>query len=320
MMDGDLVDRIVKFTSQASGRDKLFRLVQYCSKFAWWYLTRANVADDLVDKLKKLSSSLSTARKFLRLGKSLDFVHSALRSLHISDDVLRWTITISKLNQAMYLMFDHIVLAGRIGIAKVDGEKWNRLSAQFWIVTLILGITRDIYEIYSMLARDFRARNAKLAQLNIVMEKKATAEFMSEIQPAAIDLNICIDPRSLEEVTAPIKTMKSAMMLKADVNVTAPMLTEIFRQVWESGQLPDAWKTGLIFKLSKKGDLGDCNNWRDNQWFSGPEFREYREYGLQPNPLPLNLDAVMDSATVTKRSGAFIKYTSWSQKPDKLSC
>lgn len=39
------------------------RLVQYCSKFAWWYLTRANVADDLVDKLKKLSSSLSTARK-----------------------------------------------------------------------------------------------------------------------------------------------------------------------------------------------------------------------------------------------------------------
>ena len=51
-------------------------------------------------------------------------------------------------------------------------------------------------------------------------------------------------------------------MLKADVNVTAPILTEIFKQIWEKGQIPEAWKTGLIFKLPKKGDLGDCNNWR----------------------------------------------------------
>ena len=55
----------------------------------------------------------------LRVGKSVDFVHSALQSLHISDNVLRWTITLSKINQAVYLLFDHIVLAGRIGIAKV---------------------------------------------------------------------------------------------------------------------------------------------------------------------------------------------------------
>ena len=49
----------------------------------------------------------------------MDFIHAALNSLHISDEVLRWTITVSKLNQALYLIFDHIVLAGRIGIAKV---------------------------------------------------------------------------------------------------------------------------------------------------------------------------------------------------------
>ena len=55
----------------------------------------------------------------LRVGKSVDFVHAALNSLHISDEVLHWTITMSKLNQALYLIFDHIVLAGRIGIAKV---------------------------------------------------------------------------------------------------------------------------------------------------------------------------------------------------------
>ena len=94
---------------------------------------------------------------------------------------------------------------------------------------------------------------------------------LADIQPADTDLDICTDPPSLEEVTAAIKAMKSgkapgadgvtAEMLKADVNVTAPILTEIFKQIWE-GQIPEAWKTGLIFKLPKKGDLGDCNNWR----------------------------------------------------------
>ena len=95
---------------------------------------------------------------------------------------------------------------------------------------------------------------------------------LADIQPADTDLDICTDPPSLEEVTAAIKAMKSgkapgadgvtAEMLKADVNVTAPILTEIFKQIWEEGQIPEAWKTGLIFKLPKKGDLGDCNNWR----------------------------------------------------------
>ena len=54
----------------------------------------------------------------------------------------------------------------------------------------------------------------------------------------------------------------TAEMLKADVNVTAPILTEIFKQIWEEGQIPEVWKTGLIFRFPKKGDLGDCNNCR----------------------------------------------------------
>ena len=36
----------------------------------------------------------------------------------------------------------------------------------------------------------------------------------------------------------------------------------IFREILESERIPEAWKTGLIVKLPKKGDLGDCNNRR----------------------------------------------------------
>ncbi|KAL8602209.1 hypothetical protein ACOMHN_022722 [Nucella lapillus] len=164
-MDSNLVAKIVKFNAQASGRDKLFRLVQYCSKFLWWHLQKANLAEDSVWKLQQLSNALSTCRKFLRVGKSIDFVYSALQSLHISDNVLRWTITISKLNQALYLLFDHIVLAGRIGIAKVDKDKWNQLSAKFWLVTLVLGITRDLYDMSCIISQELRSRSAELTKL-----------------------------------------------------------------------------------------------------------------------------------------------------------
>jgi hypothetical protein len=88
---------------------------------------------------------------------------------------------------------------------------------------------------------------------------------LAYIQPEDIDLDICTDPLSLEEVTTAIQAMKSgkapradgvtAEMLKANVNVTVPILTKIFKQIWVEYKIPEAWKTGLIFKLPKKGDL-----------------------------------------------------------------
>jgi len=76
----------------------------------------------------------------------------------------------------------------------------------------------------------------------------------------------------MEEVKAAIKVMKSgeaggadgvtAEMLKAEETETPRLLMCIFREIWESETIPEVWKTGLIVKLPKKGDLGDCNNWR----------------------------------------------------------
>ena len=85
------------------------------------------------------------------------------------------------------------------------------------------------------------------------------------------DLDICIDPPTMGEVKATIKMMKrgnaggadgvTAEILKAEETETPRLLMGIFREIWESETIPEAWKTGLIAKLPKKGDLGDCNNW-----------------------------------------------------------
>ncbi|XP_062614538.1 uncharacterized protein LOC134276298 [Saccostrea cucullata] len=36
----------------------------------------------------------------------------------------------------------------------------------------------------------------------------------------------------------------------------------IIQDIWDKEDIPDDWKKGVIIKLPKKGDLGDCINWR----------------------------------------------------------
>ena len=85
------------------------------------------------------------------------------------------------------------------------------------------------------------------------------------IPAARENLDINIDAPTMEEVKAAIKEMKSgkaagvdgvtAEMLKAEETETPRLLIEIFRNIWESEETPETWKTGLIVKLSKKRRL-----------------------------------------------------------------
>ena len=94
----------------------------------------------------------------------------------------------------------------------------------------------------------------------------------TDIPEAESDIEIDLDPPTLQEVKAAIKSMKNdkapgvdgvtAEMLKIDEEETPRLLTEIFEQIWNSEELPESWKIGLIVKLPKKGDLTNCNNWR----------------------------------------------------------
>lgn len=147
----DLVTQMIKFGNQNNGRDKVFRLVQYASKMVWWNLHKNSKGLELVEKLKSLESSLSMTRKLLRFGKSLDFLQGALKSVHLKDTTLRLTITMSKLNQACFLMFDHIIYAHNIGLINADKKKWSNISAKFWVASLILNLTRNLYDIINIL-------------------------------------------------------------------------------------------------------------------------------------------------------------------------
>ena len=90
--------------------------------------------------------------------------------------------------------------------------------------------------------------------------------------PQKDDLKICTDPPSKEEITKAIKSMKpgkaagidgiQAELLKADMGTATEELHSLFIDIWEENKIPADWSKGLIVKLSKKGDLGNCDNWR----------------------------------------------------------
>lgn len=69
----------------------------------------------------------------LRLGNSVEALEAAKRAIHLSDSVLRLTLTISHLNRAMYFACDNVLWAGKTGlISNLDQKKWSQRSFR-WV-------------------------------------------------------------------------------------------------------------------------------------------------------------------------------------------
>ena len=98
--------------------------------------------------------------------------------------------------------------------------------------------------------------------------------------PAGEELNINTDPITVEEIKVALTKIKSGKApgpdnippeaLKADPDTTAKVMIDLLQSIWETEDIPEEWKKGLIVKLPKKGDLSDVQNWRGIQLLSLP--------------------------------------------------
>lgn len=50
-------------------------------------------------------------------------------------------------------------------------------------------------------------------------------------------------------------------MLMTDITAVSRVPTDLFAKIWEHNAIPREWSKGLTFKLPKKGDLKNCDNW-----------------------------------------------------------
>ena len=104
-----------------------------------------------------------------------------------------------------------------------------------------------------------------------VLNRPDPVEF-ADIPEAEEDLEINTGGITVEEVKEAIRHTKSgkapgadgicAEMLKVESQELPKILQEILQKIWETEEIPNDWKTGIIIKLPKKGDLSNCNNWR----------------------------------------------------------
>ncbi|XP_026743253.1 peroxisomal membrane protein 11B [Trichoplusia ni] len=145
------MDIVIKVNNQSNGRDKLARLIQYTSRIVWHQLELRHANKYSVDRIKNLELTFSSFRKILRLGRCIDICYTALNSMHIEDPILRVTLTISKLANALFLYADHVVWLTKSGFLKTDSEKWNRTANKFWLLSIIANLARDFYEIVQLM-------------------------------------------------------------------------------------------------------------------------------------------------------------------------
>lgn len=82
-----------------------------------------------------------------RLGKCVDSFRGAMQTIHLTNPLLRLLITLVKLNRGLYLLFDHLIWAGRMRLVTINMDFWNRLSMRFWLLTIVLSLLRDLYEV-----------------------------------------------------------------------------------------------------------------------------------------------------------------------------
>ena len=86
------------------------------------------------------------------------------------------------------------------------------------------------------------------------------------------NLDINVDMPTELEVRQAIKSLKNnkaagvdtitAELLKADLATSTKVLTAYFKDIWTKEEIPTDWQKGIIIKIPKKGDPGNCNNWR----------------------------------------------------------
>ncbi|XP_076675762.1 peroxisomal biogenesis factor 11ab [Andrena cerasifolii] len=145
------MDTILKLNEQTAGRDRIVRLMQYGSRAYWYYAQNIRTTQHSAEILRSLEYTFSSFRKLLRLGRCLDSLYSALKIMKYPDVTVRVTLSISKIANALYLLADHIIWIGRVGLFRVDIEKWSKVANKYWLMTIIMNLTRDIYEIIKIL-------------------------------------------------------------------------------------------------------------------------------------------------------------------------
>ncbi|XP_054433541.1 peroxisomal membrane protein 11A [Pteronotus mesoamericanus] len=152
------MEAFTRFTNQTQGRDRLLRATQYTCMLLR-YLLEPKADKEVVMKLKKLESSVSTGRKWFRLGNVVHAVQATQQSIHVMDLVPRICLTLANLNRVVYFICDTVLWVRSVGLAPdIPKERWRLWAARHYYYSLLLSLVRDLYEISVQMEQAARHR------------------------------------------------------------------------------------------------------------------------------------------------------------------
>ncbi|TFY83777.1 hypothetical protein EWM64_g243 [Hericium alpestre] len=190
------VSKTFKVLGTTTGRDKIYRAVQYFSRFFAWYLISRGLKLDAV-RWNSLKSHLALGRKLLRLGKPVENLQAALRAAQTTGYLWEQLTTIARnLSYFGYLSYDGVAWASAIHfitLKPATASKVNRTAARLWLTGILFSLanglikggrlTKETNELRALGEKDIGSQNALQAKLRALDELRASTrqQFVIDI-------------------------------------------------------------------------------------------------------------------------------------------
>ncbi|TEB39256.1 peroxisomal biogenesis factor 11 [Coprinellus micaceus] len=182
------IGETLKYTATTVGRDKVYRGVQYWSRFYAWYLLRKGDKDEAA-RWVALKSHLGTARKLLRIGKPVEHLQAALKTTLASGPAVEVILAVARqIAYFIYLSYDLFVWANAVKFLRLSPETAQRISktsAKFWFAGILLNLANGVLKNLRL-----KEEAKKLKQSRPWGEKDLADEAARETRLAAVRKSI----------------------------------------------------------------------------------------------------------------------------------
>ncbi|MEQ2200407.1 hypothetical protein XENOCAPTIV_028824 [Xenoophorus captivus] len=98
----------------------------------------------------------------LRLGNTANSIVAAKQTMKLSDRVLCLCLTAANINRALYFICDNVLWARNVGLIRsIDKERWSIHAFRYYLFSLVMNLTRDLYVISQLMMQKVRDNRFK---------------------------------------------------------------------------------------------------------------------------------------------------------------
>jgi len=183
---GKNTETFLKWLELTQGRDKLYRLVAYSTKWIVPLLMLQGVDKDVTDRLNKGASAIGLTRKLIRFFRGVEYVNEGLKSLAIKDDVERYLSIAKNSFLCVWMICDHIQWLNKVGYLKLgETKKIDELHSKAWLFGLMAGLVIAAYK-FNLAVAELKNAESAAQQAGQPIDSKKKQDIAIKRQKATM--------------------------------------------------------------------------------------------------------------------------------------